>query len=437
MTTGRSLGPRATRLVCLVILGVLVASAVRNIKEDGDFRGYMEVGELVLQGADIYAEARPDVNTWPPLYAVVCIPFALLARVSVYLARAVWLGINFACIAALFRLAVALVHRRPLTLHGEHGSVALASVAVLGPLVLSARFLLGNLDRLQINMVILAACLAGSLWIVRGRQVAGGALIGFAAAVKVLPIFFLPYFAWKRWWSAFGAALATGALASFAPVLVYGPERFVGYVRHWVALSAGSWPVRKGNQSVYAMVDRLYTHDAIVWDASHKRLTASNDPVVALIVYGLLAVVVALFALAARRGGRSPSSLATTIELAIVLCVTVLFAPLAWKHYFVFLLLGQFVLWHAAFGGGYALPDAARRRIVWALALSYALTTLTVRGIVGKTLAQTFETMSNVTLGALVVLGALLWLRALVGAAEERFGAADDRAGAPPAPTRA
>lgn len=405
----------ATRVAMTVVVAVLIGSAIRNIKEDGDFRGYMEVGELVLRGADIYAEARPDVNTWPPLYAVVCIPFALLARASVYLARGVWLALNMACIVALVRLAVELVYGRPLALAPRPGAIAFASAAVLGPLVLAARFLLGNLDRLQINMVILAACLLGIVWIVRGRAAAGGALIGFAAAVKVLPIFFLPYFAWRRWWRAFGAALVTGAIASLAPALIFGPERFVAYARYWIALSAGSWPVRKGNQSVYAMVDRLYTHDAIVWSAAHKRLTASNDPVVALIVYGLLALVVALFVAAARRGARAPARVAVPIETAIVLCVTVLFAPLAWKHYFVFLLLGQFVLWRAAFGDGFRLPADDRRRVAWLVALSYALTTLTVRGVVGKSLAQTLETMSAVTLGAFVVLGTLLWVRARVG----------------------
>src|SRR6187402_1008239 len=150
---------RPTRILLLVLAAILVASAIRNIKEDGDFRGYMEVGELVLRGGDIYADSRPDVNTWPPLYAVVCVPFALLARGSVYLARSVWLALNFACIVALFRLAVDLVYRRPLVLTARPDAVALVSGAVLGPLVLSARFLLGNLDRLQINMVILAACL--------------------------------------------------------------------------------------------------------------------------------------------------------------------------------------------------------------------------------------------------------------------------------------
>lgn len=407
-----------TRLVLVVIAAILLASGLRNIREAGDFRGYLEVGELVLQGADIYADARPDVNTWPPLFAVASVPFALLARVHVYLARGTWLLLNVACIVALVRMVVVLVHHTPLALEAAPGRIALVSAAVLGPLVLALRFLLGNLDRLQINLVILTACVAGCLWIARGRPVAGGAIIGVAAAVKVLPIFFVPYFAWKHWWRACAAAVAAGAAASLAPVVVFGPERFLAYARHWVALSAGSWPVRKGNQSVYAMVDRLYTHHAMIWSPAHKRLTASNDPVVAAIVYGLLAVVAALFVLAMRRGGRRPDGAAVTVELAIVLCIAVLFSPLAWKHYFVFLLLGQFVLWHAAVGDGYGLDAAFRRRLTWLLALSFALTTLTVRGVVGKTLAQTFETLSAVTLGALVVLGALLLLRTRIGTPE-------------------
>ena len=53
-----------------------------------------------------------------------------------------------------------------------------------------------------------------------------------------------------------------------------------------------------------------------------------------------------------------------------------------------------------------------RRRLAWLTALSFFLTTLTVRGIVGKAASRTLETMSAVTLGALVALVALLYLRA-------------------------
>jgi hypothetical protein len=410
----------ATRVVLVVLAAIVIASAIRNIKEEGDFRGYLEVGELVLRRADIYAESRPDVNTWPPLFAVVCVPLALLGRASVYLARAVWFALNLGCIVAMLGLAVQLVYRRPLVLErASPMGVALVSAAVLGPLVLSARFFLGNLDRLQINMVILTACLAGALLLARGRSVAGGALIGVAAAVKVLPIFFVPYFAWKRWWTTCAAAIVAGGLASLAPILVFGPKRFVAYVTHWITLSTGSWPVRKGNQSVYAMIDRLYTHGAIVWSPSQKRLTAANDPVVAALVYGSFALVALVFAFVSRRGGRQPASAAVTVEVAIVLCLAVLYSPLAWKHYFVFLLLGQFVLWRAAFGDGYGLPPASRRRSAWLLGISYVLTTLTVRGVVGKHLSQTLETMSAVTLGALVVLAALLALRGALARAAE------------------
>jgi alpha-1,2-mannosyltransferase len=420
------------RAVVLVLALVFIGSAVRNIKEDGDFRGYLEVGELVLQGRDIYADARPDVNTWPPLFAVLCVPFALLARVNLYLARAVWLLINAYLVFALLRITIALVYHRPLALDPGRG-VSIASAAVLGPLVLSSRFFLGNFDRLQINLFILFCCLAACLLLARRRTVAGGALLGFAAAVKVLPVFFVPYLLAKRWWRALGAAVVTGAVATAAPILVFGPARWWAYVRRWLDIAGGGWPVRKGNQSVYAMVDRLYSHEVVTFTDEVKRLRASDDPLVAALVYGSLAVIVVVFLWTARRGGRDPASPPATVEYAIVLALAVLFSPLAWKHYFVFLLLGYAVLWRAVFepsraafaAGDDPRPaarvtglDARTRRVLGAaLVLSFALTTLSVRGIVGKTASLTFETLSAVTLGALVALAALLLLRARLSAA--------------------
>ena len=445
----------AVRAVCLALLAILVASAARNIKEEGDFRGYLEVGELVLQGRDIYAEARPDVNTWPPFYALVCVPFALLARPSVYLARGVWLLLNAGLLYAVVRIGVALVYRRPVTLGDRPGGISVASLAVLGPLLLTSRFFLGTLDRLQINLLILTCCLAGCLWLVRGKAAWGGGIIGLGAAIKVLPVFFLPYFLWKRWWRALAAAAVVGGACTVSPALVFGPQRWWSYLLRWLEIASGGWPVRKGNQSVYAMVDRLYTHGAVFWSPAHTRLAASNDPIVSGIVYGLLAVVALLLIRAARQGGDDPASPAVTTELAIILAVTVLFSPLAWKHYFVFLWLGHLVLWRAAVGSGAAIPDRpggaaaagraagvaaevrevdadeeawrlpehARRRLRWVLVLSFALTTLTVRGIVGKAASRTFETMSTTTLGALVVLAGLLAVRALLGAREAELSA--------------
>jgi hypothetical protein len=434
------------RLVLGALVIVFLASAARNIKEEGDFVHYIEAGARVLHGRDIYEGAAPDtVNTWPPLFAVVCVPFALLASVSVYLARGVWLAVNAVLVYAMLKMTVELVYRRPLTLSSRDG-ISVASLAFLGPLVLASRFLLGNFDRLQINLFILFCCLAGCRWLVRGRPALGGGIIGIAAAIKVLPVFFVPYFFCKRWWRALVATIASGLLATAAPIVVWGPVQWWRNVRFWLRLAAGGWPVRKGNQSLYAMIDRLYSHGALYWTPAAKRFKASDDPVVAALVYGTLAVVALLFALAARRGGRTPRSPAAVVELAIVLAICVLFSPLAWKHYFVFLMLGYAALWRAAFvrdpppPDGFAVglaphlraiesgdvePQAwhlsagERRRIAIMLTISFALTTLSVRGVVGKRLSLHLETISVVTVGALVATAALLYLRSCLGARVE------------------
>jgi hypothetical protein len=441
----RDLLRRDERARSLVVVGVLVvvflASAVRNIKEDGDFVHYVEAGARVLRGSDIYAGAGPDaVNTWPPLFAVVCVPFALLAHVSIYLARGVWLAINAVFVAAMLRMAVELVYGRPLALRSEDG-IAVASGAFLGPLVLTSRFLLANFDRLQINLFILFGCLLGCLWLTRGREKAGGVAIGVAAAIKVLPVFFLPYLLYKRWWGALAGMIAGGAVATAAPILVFGPVRWWSYIRFWLRLAAGGWPVRKGNQSVYAMIDRLYTHGAFYWTPAAKRFKASDDPVVAALVYGTLLVIALVFAAAGRRGGRTPRTPGAVVEFAIVLALAVLFSPLAWKHYFVFLLLGYAGLWRAAFVPDPPLPEGytigiaphlreapsvpsvppwgltfpERRRIALLLGLSFTLTTLSVRGVIGKRLALHLETLSVVTIGALLAVAALLYLRSRPG----------------------
>ena len=434
------------RLVVAALVLVFLASATRNIKEEGDFVHYLEAGARVLQGRDIYEGAGPDtVNTWPPIFAVVCVPFALLARLNVYVVRGVWLAVNAVLVYAMLNMTVELVYRRPLTLSSRDG-ISVASLALLGPLVLTSRFLLGNFDRLQINLFILFCCLVGCRWLVRGRPALGGGIIGVAAAIKVLPVFFVPYLFFKRWWRALAGTIAGGLLATVAPIVVWGPVQWWRNVRFWMGLAAGSWPVRKGNQSLYAMVDRLYSHGALYWTPAAKRFKASNDPVVAAIVYGSLALVALLFAFVARRGGRTPRSPAVVVELAIVLAICVLFSPLAWKHYFVFLLLGYTALWRAAFVGdppppaGFAiglaphlqptedadvdaqawrLTTVERRRIALMLAISFALTTLSVRGVVGKRVSLHLETISVVTIGALVATAALLYLRSRLGARTE------------------
>jgi hypothetical protein len=68
------------------------------IRRAGDFAGYLVVGELVLANRHLYIGPDTAPNTWPPFFSLLCVPLALLARLSPYLARGLWLCLNFFCL---------------------------------------------------------------------------------------------------------------------------------------------------------------------------------------------------------------------------------------------------------------------------------------------------------------------------------------------------
>lgn len=446
---------RSTIATLIAFAALFAGSFARNMhRSGGDWVGYLQAGDSVLRGdsfysqvgtgTDVWADRGRGVNTWPPVFSVLCVPLALLSHLSLRLARALWLVTSAVAVAAILRITVALAPPgRRLTLRPDAAGLPLGSSAVVIPFLVTLRFFLEGFDRLQVNPLILLCCLAGCLRLARGRPVSGGALLGFATALKVFPVLFLAYLAWKKWWRALGSAAITMILTFASPVLVFGTDRTLQYVQRWREIASGGWPVRESTQSIYAMVDRLYSYQAVAWTPEVGHLTASNDPVVSAIVAAILAATASVFMLATRRGGEEPSSPAVTVELAFVLLAAVLFSPLAWTHYFIFSILAFSVLWQAATcdtapGEGrtpvgehsmarvFWVSRPAQRRLRRMAGCAAVLVTLPWPGVVGKSFGRTLETLSFVTLGGLVALAALLYLRVCLGA-HERTGASPRR----------
>ena len=107
------------RVLSLLVLLILVGLCVRSIRHAEDFGGYVAVGEVVLAGGQPYAETPPGMNTWPPAFGLVCVPWALLERVSTYLARGVWLALVLLGLLWSLHLLAGRIHGKPLSLgHG-------------------------------------------------------------------------------------------------------------------------------------------------------------------------------------------------------------------------------------------------------------------------------------------------------------------------------
>jgi len=389
----------------------------------GDFAGYLLVGDLVLEGGHIYADAPAGVNTWPPLFSLLCAPLALIARFSPGLARGIWVALNYAAVLLLLDVLARLVYGRKLSLRadpsgrdsagagGETGGdgISLADAAIFVPLLLSSRWLLANLEHLQVNILIFCLALGGLYLISTNREGLGGLTLGLGAALKVMPIVFVPYLAYRRRWRA--AILVTLATAAYSlmPMSIYGWSRFWAYVVAWRAEVAAGWGVSAMNHSVFAMLDRLIGHGILPFTSGDiDGLPESGSPWVTIAMLVVLAAVAA-HAWWASRGPVQQGSWASINEWSIVFIVAVVFGPVARLYYFVILLLPNVLLyavWRSPGAG-----SGTRRLAAVTLFVPFFLGTLASPELIGDRLSAVLEMSSVLTLAMLVALAGLLWLR--------------------------
>ncbi len=402
------------------ILRALLAYAVIGffvwIRRSGDFEGYLVVGNLVRSGRHIYLDAGHGTNTWPPFFSLLCVPLALLAAPTPYLARGVWLLLNLALLVLALRLIARLVYGRDMRLRAETDGLSLAAPELLMPLLISDRFVSGNFDHVQINILIFALALGGLYMQARGRELAGGMALGCAAAIKVMPILFVPYLAYRRRWRAATAAAVSAAALSLSPILVFGWDRFWTYVVAWRAAVAQGWGVGKMNQSVFAMWDRLLGHGMLPLTADGVGIVPESGSPLVTAAMVVSCAAVAVLALWLFRGATRPDGWAALAEWSVVFIVGGLFGPVCWKAYLVVLLLPNtllFAAWRSS------RLDARTRTIIgWLLVGSVVLGTLPSPGLVGTQLAGRLDMSSAVTCSALIVLGAAFWLRAKLAASD-------------------
>jgi alpha-1,2-mannosyltransferase len=350
----------------LLILGALYAAVVIpvGIHKGGDIVYEIGTAEHLLHGAPVYSNPPPQGAWWPPFATLAVVPFALLARTSLALAKGCWAALGVAGLV----VSVLLARRwgwRP---------VALAIAAIAMPLQ-------NTFEHLNINTVLLALILAAAVDLSAGRETRAGVWVGLATALKAFPGLLLLYLAYRRAWRGFAAgALVAGGL-TYAAMLPYGVIGGATAVWDWFTLSMHA---RSYSGQTMQKLARL-AHDL------------SLPPLAgAVLVLACLALVVAALR-------RRPPADDAPYEVGMVTLTAVLIAPVGWLHSFTL----AFPAWVAAIRG----PVVADQRL-WrgALILAGVLTS----GMLGHRFYPAefaFMAANNDTLGSLLLLALLLLQR--------------------------
>lgn len=220
--------PRAARW--LLVIGVVYAAVVIpiGVHKGGDVVAELSQSERLLGGVLLYQAPPGKGMWWPPFTALGLVPFALVARWSVAVAKALWAVLNVACLGWSLALA-----RRWTT---GWVPVALAVAAVGKPLQ-------SNFEHLNITPILLVLAMAAAVDLRRGRETRAGAWLGLATAIKAFPALALVYFVVTRRWRGLLAGSAVAVALTVGAMLPYGPVAAVRAVLAWLNLSLHAAPV--------------------------------------------------------------------------------------------------------------------------------------------------------------------------------------------------
>ena len=396
------------RLAAIFLLAAVIF--VAYVKRRGDLKGYVAAGAAVLSGADIYADTEPGLNNWPPFFSLVCVPLALMDKVSPRLTAGLWMIVDYILLWFVLSLVTRLVYGRNLAFRAQGSGIPLASAGVLVPLLLTFPYILYHMLYHQVNLLIFLLALGGLVLQANERPLSGGIALGAAAAMKVMPIAFIPYLAYRRRWRAAFYAVAAAAAFSLSPILVFGWRRFWHYAGSWLQICAhNNWGAGNANQSLYAMWDRILGHGLVPFIMQGPYdLPMSHEPRVTL-AWGLTLAVTALVVLFAFRGLSPAGSTCALVEWSVIFLISAVFGPVGWKHYLIVLILPNAMLYAAWRSRDI---DSRTRRIAGAILLvCFLLGVSASRDLVGKSLADRLQSGSVVTDAALIMFAGLLWFR--------------------------
>ncbi len=324
-------------IVVVAAVAALRGAAVASVPTD--FLRYHRAGRLVSQGrADLIYDAR-FLETQTE-YAEDREPGGDTLRESEF---------KYAPALAVMMAPLAQLRPRPASVLWEAGIAALVAGMVivawrwcredvsawwlLLPLVVLARPIRDNVALAQLNVFALAPATIGLALVARGRDRAGGALIGFGAVVKYMPALLLLWLAWRRRWTALVCAASTIVLLGVAlPAVVLGPGASADLARKWVDVRAHVYtdasPHDVPGYSVKSFVYRALGDTPYVTNV-HEVETRRREPHASLPGEALRAIVtlsgVALVAAAlwlTRRREDADTPEAASIWLSVLLLVS-------------------------------------------------------------------------------------------------------------------
>jgi hypothetical protein len=359
--------PKAVVVFFAITIAVLAFLTINNYFRGStkDYAKWFLVGQTVLEAGDIYAP-RGDGTfqfMYPPTAAVLfAIPSYFgelpLIIVLVLLSSIAWVA------SSLLSVSIA-----------TGSAVRAQPIFYLLPGICSLPYVTENYLLGQPNLLLLVFMLGAFACLRRGREGSAGALVALASAIKAFPVLVIGYLIYRKHWKA-----TLWTLVFLLLLLVVLPSPFRGFERNLEDLNTWTRGMfRYDNQSISQREQRGFSwanHSLIA--VAHRLLRPLNahrkqdqelfvniadvDFKYVTMVIVLVGTTLCVFYIFCTPSHHERTNASDALEYAMLLLLILIFTPLAFTYFFVWLLYPFVVGLHLVIK---APPGSLRRITGW------------------------------------------------------------------------
>lgn len=297
-------------------------------------KAYYDSGELILANPSALYQGRQPEFVNIPIVAFLFTPFSLLGK-----EHAVAL-LEIATIATIFITCMILLKAA-----GQNLRTLLLIVwlfAVSGPLFYSIR--LGNLTHFLLPLIALS--------MLTDKQFLAGVMTACCGIIKPpLMLWGVFYIARKRWASAVGF-WCTVAFVMICSVLISGIDLHFKWYMEIVQGYSGKIMGAYNSQSVSGFLSHLLS-----WNNLYSWEGLVPGWKIRLAKFAIVGFILGFTGLILWRSGVPSTKREYFIEFTIILCLSILIAPISWIHYYSLLIVPFAILFSPLQHGNCYLPQ--------------------------------------------------------------------------------
>lgn len=327
--------------MCL-IYALLLVFALAKVKENGDFIGYVNAGNLVLSQGNIYSDV---FNTWPPVFSIISVPLAIVNNFSFIFVRLLWMGFMFFCFFFCIKSCLEALNNKIYS-YKELITRVLARPFYLLALFMCCRAFMDNIMYMQINIVMLAACCYYIQHLDDKKTVISSALLGLSIGSKIYNVLLLPLAILFRKWRSVGFALLGIGITFLLCLLVFGVQQTIDYHKYWYTeIASRKQSIEHLNQSLIAGLIRLFSnenleinHTAPILDLPYSTINYIQLSIIGLLSGAYLYLFSGLL--------KSANKDFVFHSFLLVLTMVPVLTPVSWKANYIFTLPAFFFICH-------------------------------------------------------------------------------------------